>query len=1249
MSKKFKINEDVYIILLRYFGGDIINIGKKSIKELKKNTFKGEPIQEIDKKVILVLDQILKKKIKKPEDYASIRWIYPEWDKETQNKKVSEYFKEEIIEEEIIEDSIEPEPEQVEEEITNIEGVYRNILPQRKAFIEWVSAFYEKQKQEKSLLPSDKNELNMYQYFVKEYLSYETPFRGLLVYHGLGTGKTATAVITSEGLSKNMPIYTMLPASLEMEFIKEVKRWGDILFKVDKNRWVFYDIQEIKSDLTLRKELSTTYKIDETIISKIFFSTKTKIKNTLINQGATKIKIDTAMKMIQQMKGIYLPSDDLSETRDVIEFTEDIKDFLNKKNLQKLFIEEQINYMIQLKYNFIHYNPFPPVDEYNPDTIDPDKVKTGNQELVERLITTYETNKKNDYILSPFKENVIVIDEVHNFVRQIINGSSPALVFYNWIVESEDVKLIFLSGTPIINKPAEVAILYNMLRGVIHVFEFSLGSNADPEVIQEELRNTYYKKLSSIEQIHVSVKKGRLVLSFTKNKTNYESIMVDGKVQTVKYNDNTLNEFFQEIFDGLSLTTLKDDTITPTLQEITSHENFSDFKTGKPVIFDKEIQLLFNRKQKLFDIYENDTIIDLSQNENFVNYFINDAFEIPSQKQVLLRRMLMGLTSYYPIDRSSIVNMPQITEASVLPRYENYSTMKNITIVPCYMTSMQWNIYEQEYSKDKLKTLQKMRRKEMYDDNTFDFNIRSRQHCNIIYEDDSFRKNEDLDEKKEAYSLMKRQGNFSMNGSLQVVSPKFYEIMKKISKYIDSDGNPIGKILYYSDFRQDAGSEAFEQILIDNGYESFDNNSSSMESLLSSRSKKKRFTFITGNEDQDIRRINKEAFNQRDNIYGEYIQIMIISSAGAEGISLTGVRQAHIMEPFWNFIRIGQVFGRAIRMKSHIGDDPSNPLLPPDKRFVEQYLYCCFMPEGETYNDIFKSLKQLNWNEVADIEFSEDIQSKLVVSHKNVHKLIQKIFSVKKETKNRTSDQILIDIMEKKNIVSNRLTNIIKESSVDCIQNTTDNLQLNDKCLRFSSRILSEEAHFPGLSSSQLNQVDKKQFLSKFIQTLGNDTYVITAKQKETIIYVYYQLNKNIEGGSELDIRYIRENGQRVCDYIPEENRFYIYETMEHPYNKLITNKFSVINTIYLCENETIVQNISKYIFPSLDKIKNETKKGYLIKYNISDRLFYSPITTSNIIKLYDYNTYIANNYTISTKMKSIVIRNKKIYISQLN
>ena len=89
------------------------------------------------------------------------------------------------------------------------------------------------------------------------------------------------------------------------------------------------------------------------------------------------------------------------------------------------------------------------------------------------------------------------------------------------------------------------------------------------------------------------------------------------------------------------------------------------------------------------------------------------------------------------------------------------------------------------------------------------------------------------------------------------------------------------------------------------------------------------------------------------NVRGEYIQVIMISSAGAEGISLKCVRQVHIMEPFWNYIRIDQVFGRAIRMKSHI-----NELLPKDERNVEQYLYLSTLPEGETVEEIFNILKR---------------------------------------------------------------------------------------------------------------------------------------------------------------------------------------------------------------------------------------------------------------------------------------------------
>ena len=61
-----------------------------------------------------------------------------------------------------------------------------------------------------------------------------------------------------------------------------------------------------------------------------------------------------------------------------------------------------------------------------------------------------------------------------------------------------------------------------------------------------------------------------------------------------------------------------------------------DLKLGVPLFFDKDINLPFNRKQKLFEINSNDKMIDLSNNNNFVEYFLDDEFNILPKKKVFL-------------------------------------------------------------------------------------------------------------------------------------------------------------------------------------------------------------------------------------------------------------------------------------------------------------------------------------------------------------------------------------------------------------------------------------------------------------------------------------------------------------------------------------------------------------------------------------------------------------------------------------
>ena len=164
----------------------------------------------------------------------------------------------------------------------------------------------------------------------------------------------------------------------------------------------------------------------------------------------------------------------------------------------------------------------------------------------------------------------------------------------------------------------------------------------------------------------------------------------------------------------------------------------------------------------------------------------------------------------------------------------------------------------------------------------------------------------------------------------------------------------------------------FEQILIANGYSKFNYE----EDDINTMEKGLRYTFITGSEGPGERKANKVAYNDIKNLYGEYIQVILISSAVAEGISLFGVRQVHIMEPYWNFGRMNQVFGRAIRFKSHKD-------LPEKERNVEQYLYISFLPEGKTVETIYKSLKDNEdlWPEVRDIDIKDNIKETLSKSH----------------------------------------------------------------------------------------------------------------------------------------------------------------------------------------------------------------------------------------------------------------------------
>ena len=126
------------------------------------------------------------------------------------------------------------------------------VLPNRKAFSDSITRMFIKSdyrsKDKDPLDEEDKNidlclqrsgtgrELFPYQKIIRDYLKIETPYRGVLVYHGLGSGKTCSSIAVAESLLTTQKVFVMIPASLEKNYREELQKCGDPIYAVE-NFW----------------------------------------------------------------------------------------------------------------------------------------------------------------------------------------------------------------------------------------------------------------------------------------------------------------------------------------------------------------------------------------------------------------------------------------------------------------------------------------------------------------------------------------------------------------------------------------------------------------------------------------------------------------------------------------------------------------------------------------------------------------------------------------------------------------------------------------------------------------------------------------------------------------------------------------------------------------------------------------------------------------------------------------------------
>ena len=153
---------------------------------------------------------------------------------------------------------------------------------------------------------------------------------------------------------------------------------------------------------------------------------------------------------------------------------------------------------------------------------------------------------------------------------------------------------------------------------------------------------------------------------------------------------------------------------------------------------------------------------------------------------------------------------------------------------------------------------------------------------------------------------------------------------------------------------------------------------------------------------EKLKRQITSIFPNPDNKRGNILEVLMTTKQGAEGLNTRNVRQVHVVEPYWNPVRLDQVIGRAVRVNSHLQ-------LPLKDRNVDIYIY------------LSKATKQQ----------------------------LKKNVTMMNDFGGMTSDEVLFDIAERKRKIMNILLGMMKDSAIDCALHLADNIEddPNIKCV----------------------------------------------------------------------------------------------------------------------------------------------------------------------------------------------------------
>jgi superfamily II DNA or RNA helicase len=150
------------------------------------------------------------------------------------------------------------------------------------------------------------------------------------------------------------------------------------------------------------------------------------------------------------------------------------------------------------------------------------------------------------------------------------------------------------------------------------------------------------------------------------------------------------------------------------------------------------------------------------------------------------------------------------------------------------------------------------------------------------------------------------------NKGLSRMSPKFTALLLRIIENIDS------KHVIYSFYKSRSGVQLLHTLLTHCGITA---------------------EIYSGDVDMKKRENILNRFNDADNRKGKKLKVLLVTDAGAEGITVLECNNIHILESNTKENKTRQAIGRVIRYKSH-------EKLPKEERYVNVWRYWSVAPES---------------------------------------------------------------------------------------------------------------------------------------------------------------------------------------------------------------------------------------------------------------------------------------------------------------